>query len=117
MSRNPELTPVREHHRFDESALAAYLSEHMEGDFSDLDVLQFEGGQSNPTYRIHAGKNTFVMRKKPPGVLLKSAHAVDREHRIMAALRDTDVPVPRTTRETFSKTWRKGTMRTSSTAD
>ncbi len=95
MSGNPELTPVRERHRFDESALAAFLSEHMEGDFSNLDVLQFEGGQSNPTYRIRAGNDTFVMRKKPPGALLKSAHAVDREHRIMAALWDTDVPVPR----------------------
>ncbi len=96
MSGIPELTPVREHHRFDESALAAYLSRHMEGDFSNLDVLQFEGGQSNPTYQIRAGSDTFVMRKKPPGVLLKSAHAVDREHRIMTALWDADVPVPRT---------------------
>ena len=96
MSGIPELTPVRERHRFDESALAAYLSEHMDGDFSNLDVLQFEGGQSNPTYLMRAGDDTFVMRKKPPGVLLKSAHAVDREHRIMTALRDTAVPVPRT---------------------
>lgn len=96
MSDAPELTPVRDHHRFDEAALSAYMSENMEGDFGNLDVLQFEGGQSNPTFLIQAGGDSFVMRKKPPGTLLKSAHAVDREYRIMTALRDTNVPVPRT---------------------
>lgn len=96
MSAIPELTAVREHHRFDESALSAYLSKHMDGDFSEVEVLQFEGGQSNPTFLLRAGDDTFVMRKKPPGQLLKSAHAVDREHRIMTALWDTNVPVPRT---------------------
>ncbi len=96
MSGKPELTPVREHHRFDEKKLAAYLTQHMDGDFADLTVLQFEGGQSNPTFLLRAGGASYVMRKKPPGVLLKSAHAVDREHRIMSALQDSDVPVPRT---------------------
>ncbi len=95
MSATPELTPVREQHIFDETALAAYLSEHVEGDFSKLEVLQFEGGQSNPTFLLRAGGDLFVMRKKPPGQLLKSAHAVDREYRVMDALRDTDVPVPK----------------------
>jgi len=96
MSGMPELTPVRDHHRFDEGALAAYMTEHMDGDFTNLEVLQFEGGQSNPTFLIRAGGDSFVMRKKPPGTLLKSAHAVDREYRIMTALRDTGVPVPKT---------------------
>ena len=96
MSSVPELTPVREHHRFDESALAAYLSEHIDGDFSKLEITQFEGGQSNPTFLLRVGDQSYVMRKKPPGKLLKSAHAVDREYRIMTALGDTPVPVPKT---------------------
>ncbi len=96
MSGNPELTPVRDQHRFDEGALAAYMADHMDGNFADMSVQQFEGGQSNPTFLIHAGGNAYVMRKKPPGALLKSAHAVDREHRIISALRDTGVPVPKT---------------------
>lgn len=96
MSGHPELTPVRDHHRFDEDALASYMSEHMEDDFTDLSVQQFEGGQSNPTFLIHANGAAYVMRKKPPGTLLKSAHAVDREYRIITALRDTGVPVPNT---------------------
>jgi aminoglycoside phosphotransferase (APT) family kinase protein len=96
MSDAPELTPVRDHHRFDETALAAYLSGHMDGDFADMQVRQFEGGQSNPTFLIDAGDDSYVMRKKPPGDLLKSAHAIDREYRVMAALRDSGVPVPQT---------------------
>lgn len=95
MQNAPDLTPVREHHRFDEGALAEYLSQHLGGDFGAMQVRQFEGGQSNPTFLIEAGGERFVMRKKPPGKLLKSAHAVDREYRIMNALRDTEVPVPR----------------------
>jgi aminoglycoside phosphotransferase (APT) family kinase protein len=96
MSGKPELTPVRDHHRFDEAALAAYMSDHMDGDFASLNVSQFEGGQSNPTFLVQAGDDSYVMRKKPPGTLLKSAHAVDREHRIMTALQNTGVPVPKT---------------------
>lgn len=96
MDNAESLTPVREAHVFDEKLLGNYLEDHLEGDFSDMVVRQFEGGQSNPTFHLSAGAKTYVMRKKPPGVLLKSAHAVDREYRIMTALRDTDVPVPRT---------------------
>lgn len=92
----PELTAVREKHRFDEAALVRYMNEHMDGDFSALRVEQFEGGQSNPTFKLTCGDRSFVMRKKPPGQLLKSAHAVDREYRIITALRDTAVPVPET---------------------
>lgn len=96
MSETPVLTPVREAHRFDEAALAAYLTRQLGRDFSDMQVEQFEGGQSNPTFMVASGDKKYVVRKKPPGELLKSAHAVDREYRVMNALRDTDVPVPKT---------------------
>jgi aminoglycoside phosphotransferase (APT) family kinase protein len=90
-----ELTPVREAHRFDEAALAAYLAEHVDGFDGELTVRQFEGGQSNPTFLLAAGGREYVLRKQPPGELLPSAHQVDREHRVMAALAEQDVPVPR----------------------
>ena len=96
LSDQPELTPVREKHRFDEKRLAEYLQGRLDQDFSDLTVLQFEGGQSNPTFQLSADGRKYVLRKKPPGQLLKSAHQVDREHRVMTALRDTEVPVPKT---------------------
>jgi aminoglycoside phosphotransferase (APT) family kinase protein len=89
-----ELTTVRDAHRFDEGALAAYLREHVDGFEGDLTVRQFEGGQSNPTFQLEAGGRRYVLRKQPPGELLPSAHQVDREHRVMAALADTPVPVP-----------------------
>ncbi len=94
MSDLPELTRVRTAHRIDEEALAAYLTEHLDGDFSDLEVLQFEGGQSNPTYQLISGGARYVLRKKPPGMLLKSAHQIDREYTVMSGLSTTDVPVP-----------------------
>jgi len=59
-------------------------------------VTQFKGGQSNPTFLVCAGGRRFVVRRKPPGNLLPSAHAVDREYRVITALGATDVPVPRT---------------------
>lgn len=92
----PKLTPVREQHRFDEAALAAYLAKHMPGFSGSLRVEQFEGGQSNPTYLLHAGERAYVLRKKPPGKLLKSAHQVDREFRVISALYGTGVPLPET---------------------
>jgi len=76
-----ELTPVREAHRFDEAAAAAYLTEHVDGFDGALTVRQFEGGQSNPTFLLAAGGREYVLRKQPPGELLPSAHQVDREHR------------------------------------
>ena len=91
-----ELVPVRAAHRFDEAALRRYLANHLEGFSGPLDVVQFEGGQSNPTYLLRDETRTYVMRKKPPGELLPSAHAVDREYRVMSALADTEVPVPET---------------------
>jgi aminoglycoside phosphotransferase (APT) family kinase protein len=92
---NPELTPIREGHRFDERALADYLAAHVPDFQGPVSIAQFEGGQSNPTFRIEAGGRRYVLRKQPPGQLLPSAHQVDREYRVMKALGDTDVPVPR----------------------
>ncbi|HIA47763.1 MAG TPA: phosphotransferase family protein [Candidatus Hydrogenedentes bacterium] len=91
----PELTEVREAHRFDEAALAYYLNDHIDDDFDSMHLRQFEGGQSNPTYCLDTADRQYVLRKKPPGELLKSAHQIDREYRVMHALRDTDVPVPK----------------------
>ncbi len=90
-----EIIAVREAHKFDEQALAAYLTENVEGFAGPLTVKQFEGGQSNPTFQLLTPKQTYVMRKQPPGELLPSAHQVDREYRVMHALWDTDVPVPK----------------------
>ncbi len=79
----------------DEQVLIPWLEEHVAG-FSGFKGLQkFGDGQSNPTYRIDAQSGAYVLRAKPPGELLKSAHAVDREFRVMKALADTPVPVPK----------------------
>ena len=86
---------VAETHKFDEAALAAWMEENVEGYEGPLEVRQFKGGQSNPTYQLVTPTKKYVMRRKPPGKLLPSAHAVDREFRVMAALEKTDVPVPR----------------------
>lgn len=81
-------------HELDEIALASYLAEHIP-DFGDTcTVQQFRGGQSNPTFLLQSDGKSYVLRKKPPGALLPSAHAVDREFRVIAALNDSDVPVP-----------------------
>src|SRR2546427_8765885 len=87
---------VREAHRFDVGALARYMREHVEGFGGSLEVRQFRGGQSNPTYHLSAGGREYVLRRKPPGKLLPSAHAVDREYRVITALGKTGFPVPRT---------------------
>lgn len=96
MDNDVELTPVRPQHRFDQGRLRDYLHRSLDADFGTMQVEQFEGGQSNPTFLLTTEDNKYVMRKKPPGVLLKSAHAVDREYRVITALKDTDVPVPMT---------------------
>lgn len=87
--------PVREAHRFDETRLARWLAGNVEGFRQPLTVRQFKGGQSNPTFWLGAGDRELVLRKKPPGELLPSAHQVEREYRAMRALQDTEVPVPR----------------------
>ncbi len=78
----------------DENTLAPWLEQHVSGFAGFRQLTKFGHGQSNPTYRIDADSGTYVLRAKPPGELLKSAHAVDREHRVMNALGPTDVPVP-----------------------
>jgi aminoglycoside phosphotransferase (APT) family kinase protein len=95
MEAPAEVGPVRERHRFDEQSLARWMARNIEGFSGDLEVRQFAGGQSNPTFFLTAGDHRCVLRKKPPGELLPSAHAVDREFRVIRALADTDVPVPR----------------------
>src|SRR4029453_13507210 len=87
---------VREAHRFDVGGLARYMRDHVEGFSGSVDVRQFRGGQSNPTYYLAAGGREYVLRRKPPGKLLPSAHAVDREYRVITALGKTGFPVPRT---------------------
>jgi aminoglycoside phosphotransferase (APT) family kinase protein len=92
---DPHLVDIREGHRFDEQALARYLGEVLPEDFPDAPaVRQFQGGQSNPTFLLESSRGQYVLRKKPPGELLPAAHLVEREYRVMAALRDTPVPVP-----------------------
>lgn len=86
--------PPREAHRLDEQALGRWLEANVPGASSPIELRQFKGGQSNPTYWIGAGEAALVLRKKPPGKLLPSAHAVEREYRIMRALAGTEVPVP-----------------------
>ena len=73
--------------------VSAYLEEHLEGFEGPLEVSKFQAGQSNPTFLLKTPSRNYVLRRKPPGVLLKSAHAVDREFRVQKALQDTDVPV------------------------
>jgi aminoglycoside phosphotransferase (APT) family kinase protein len=77
----------------DEKALFAYLREHLPGFAGPLTVKKFAGGQSNPTYKLETPQAEYVLRKKPPGTLLPTAHMVDREHRVLSALSQTDVPV------------------------
>ena len=86
---------VRDRHRFDVGRLESYLSERLSGFRGPLDVSEFKGGQSNPTYKLTSPSGELVLRRKPPGKLLRSAHAVDREYRAIAALNRIDFPVPR----------------------
>src|SRR5689334_9665825 len=76
--------------------LDAWLRRHVDGFRGPLGAVErFAGGQSNPTYRLEAPSANYVLRRKPPGPLLPSAHAVDREFRVLRALAETPVPVPR----------------------
>jgi aminoglycoside phosphotransferase (APT) family kinase protein len=93
--QNTGTRDVRDAHRFDEQQLLDYLSSHVESFQGPLTVRQFKGGQSNPTYLLDAGSGRYVLRRKPPGKLLKSAHAVDREFRVISALYAAGFPVPR----------------------
>lgn len=84
---------VAERLRFDAARLEDYLRAHVSGFSGPLTVSQFKGGQSNPTYLLETPSRRYVLRRKPPGKLLPSAHAVDREHRIISALYAQNFPV------------------------
>ncbi len=84
---------VEERHRIDEARLDAWLKENVEDYQGPLKVLQFKGGQSNPTYKLETPRRNYVMRRRPFGKLLPSAHAVDREFRVIAALGKQNFPV------------------------
>jgi aminoglycoside phosphotransferase (APT) family kinase protein len=86
---------VAPQHALDAARLEAYLSAHVDGFKGPLTIRQFKGGQSNPTYQLITPGAKYVLRRKPPGKLLPSAHAVDREFRIINALYPTGFPVPR----------------------
>jgi aminoglycoside phosphotransferase (APT) family kinase protein len=89
-----EVGDVRDNSRFDEVRLDAWLRATLPGYCGPLSVKQFDGGQSNPTYLLQTPAHKYVLRRKPPGVLLKSAHAVDREFRVLSALGAHGFPVP-----------------------
>jgi aminoglycoside phosphotransferase (APT) family kinase protein len=79
----------------DVASVAAFLRDRLAGFDGPVEARKFKGGQSNPTFLLKTGAGSYVLRRKPPGQLLKSAHAVDREFRVQRALADTDVPVAR----------------------
>ena len=101
--------PVQERHKVDISRLQNFMEDNVEGFSGTLTLEEFAGGQSNPTYLLSSGGEEYVMRRKPPGELLKSAHAVDREYKVLTALQNTDVPSARTyvlcTDDTVVGTW------------
>ncbi len=85
--------PVEERHRLDDAKLAVWMKDNVSGYEGPLTVLQFKGGQSNPTYRLDTPPRSYVLRRKPFGKLLPSAHAVDREFRVISALHKVGFPV------------------------
>ncbi len=87
---------VADSHKFDEARLADYMAAHVDGFAGPLEVRQFKGGQSNPTYQLITPTKKYVLRRKPPGKLLPSAHAVDREYKVLTALAKVNYPVART---------------------
>jgi aminoglycoside phosphotransferase (APT) family kinase protein len=96
MTANPEAagssqTPA--HNTFDTARLHTWMQTHIAGFAGPIEVRQFAGGQSNPTFLVQSPSRRYVLRRKPPGKLLPSAHAVDREFRVLAALKDSAVPV------------------------
>ncbi len=87
---------VADSHRFDEASLDRWMRANVAGYAGPLEVRQFKGGQSNPTYQLITPGKKYVLRRKPPGKLLPSAHAVDREYKVITALGTTGFPVART---------------------
>ena len=87
---------VAENLKFDEKRLQEWFGDNVPSAGKIEKIAQFKGGQSNPTYKITSEGQEFVLRRKPPGILLPSAHAVDREYKVITALQNTKVPVPKT---------------------
>lgn len=92
---NVGTSPVRDGFRFDEAALTRWMGQNVDGFAGPLTVQQFKGGQSNPTYKLVTPGRSYVMRRKPQGQLAPGAHAVDREARVMSALKAQGFPVAR----------------------
>ncbi|MGB6306322.1 MAG: phosphotransferase [Steroidobacteraceae bacterium] len=82
-------------HAFDTARLSAWMQANIEGFSGPIELQQFAGGQSNPTFLVQSAGRRYVLRRKPPGKLLPSAHAVEREYRVIVALTGTEVPVAR----------------------
>jgi len=91
---NAGTTAVREGYGFDAARLSEWMAAHVEGFAGPLSVEQFKGGQSNPTYKLVTPGRSYVLRRKPPGQLLKGAHAVEREAKVLSALGGAGFPVP-----------------------
>jgi aminoglycoside phosphotransferase (APT) family kinase protein len=87
------LSEINHVDQLDEQVLADYLSQHLPNFKGPITATKFSGGQSNPTFKLQTPSQTYVLRRQPPGKLLKSAHAVDREFKVIAALQDSKVPV------------------------
>ena len=106
---NTGTTAVREGYAFDEAALENWLKANVEGYAGPLGVEQFKGGQSNPTYKLVTPARSYVLRRKPPGEILKGAHAVEREAKVLTALHAQGFPVARVyglcTDESVIGTW------------
>lgn len=92
---NVGTTAVREGLRFNEDALDAWMIANIDGYAGPLTIEQFKGGQSNPTYKLLTPGKSYVLRRKPPGVLLKGAHAIEREAKVLLALATVGFPVAR----------------------
>lgn len=95
IDRNQGTTAVRPEFGFDEVALERWMGAEVSGFAGPMQVEQFKGGQSNPTYRIATPGQAYVLRRKPPGELLKGAHAIEREALVIRALGQADFPVAR----------------------
>ncbi len=108
-AENAGTEPVRAALRFDETRLTAWLHENIQGYAGPLTIEQFKGGQSNPTYKLITPHAAYVLRRKPPGELLKGAHAVEREAKVLTALGSAGFPVAHAhalcTDESFIGTW------------
>jgi len=92
---NTGTTPVREGYEVDLDRLTAWMDANVEGFAGPLKIEQFKGGQSNPTYKLTTPGAKYVLRRKPPGELLKGAHAVEREAKVMTGLGKAGFPVPK----------------------